>query len=96
MLLQKVVIKKIEPGWFLLENQSTADVFRNSRLVQNIHNYGGGYITIHRNAGKLRDTKEATIKVCGAVWFDEEDITNILYFSMIMDNYSVCYDTEGK
>ena len=57
---------------------------------------GGGYITIHRNAGKLRDTKEATIKVCGAVWFDEEDITNILYFSMIMDNYSVCYDTEGK
>ena len=44
---------------------------------------GGRYITIHCNFVKRRVTKEATLKVCRTVWFDEGAISNIICFISI-------------
>ena len=79
-----------------MDNQYTPEVFSNPHLVQNIRHIRGGYITIHCNSGKLRVTKEATLKGYGMVRFDKSAITNIIYFSNIRDKYPVYYDTEGN
>ena len=60
--MQKGAGKKNKPGWIILENQYTADVFSRSRLVNYIRHSGGLYITIHCNTGKRRRMKEATLK----------------------------------
>ena len=86
----------IKTGWIMMYNQYTSDVFSNPRLVKNIHNEGGCYITIHCDAGKRHVTKEATLKVYGTVWFDEGAIENTLSFIRIREKYPICYDTNGK
>ena len=59
---KKGVMKTVDPLWILLENQSTEDVFSNSRLVHNIRHTQGQYITIHYNVGKFHIMKEDTLK----------------------------------
>ena len=65
-------------------------------MVKNIRYVRGRYITIHCNSGKLRVTKESTLKGYGTVWFDKSSITNIIYFRNIRDKYPVYYETEGN
>ena len=96
VLIQKGTRQKIEMGWILLDNHSTADVFSNSRLVQNICHSGRSYIAFHLNARKCRVMKESILEGYGTVWFDQGAITNILSFSGIGQNYPVRYDTEGN
>ena len=86
MLLQKGGRKKIDPGWILMKNQSTVDVFSNPRMVQSICHIRGRYITTHCNAVKHRVMKEATLKVYRTVWFDEGDIANIISLRIIREN----------
>ena len=95
-MLQKGARKTIEPGWILLENKATSDVFRNPRLVQNIRHARGRYITTCCNSGNCCTTKKSTLKGYGMVWFDEGAIINILSFSTNMENYPVLYDTKGN
>ena len=85
MLLQKGEKKTTKPGWILLDNQYTEDVFSNPHLVQDIRHVGRHYTTIHCNSRKLRVKKKATLKLYRTVWFDEGTITNILYFSNIRE-----------
>ena len=84
----------IDPGWILMENQSTDDVFGNPRLVQNIRHTVGHYITIHCNSVNRRVMEEATLKGYGTAWFDEVAISNILSYSRIRYKYPVHYETE--
>ena len=67
----------------------------NPQLLYNMRHADGRYITIICNAGNLRVMKEAILKGCGAVWFDEGAISNILSFSRIRYNYPFRYDTKG-
>ena len=77
-------------------NQSTSDVFSNPRMAKNICHDRGIYTANHCNPRKRHTTKEATIKGYGVVWFDEGITSNIIYFSRIMENCPVRYETEGK
>ena len=95
-MLKRGVRKTIDPGWILLDNNSTADVLIDPQLVYNIRHVRGGYIKIHQNAGKRRVAKGATLKVYETVWFYEGDIANILSFSSIREKHPVHYDTEGN
>ena len=95
-MLQKGLMKKIDPVWILSENHSTSDVFRNPQMVHNIHQNGGLYIKIYCNNGNHCITKKSTLKGYGTLWFDDGSITNIPSFSSIREKYSIRYDNEGK
>ena len=62
VLLKNGVSKTIGLRWIFPENQYTAGVYSNLRMVNNIRHSGGCYTTIHYNLGKRRVTHEATLK----------------------------------
>ena len=75
----------------MLENNSTAYIFRNHQMVKNIFHAGGRYIMIHCNVRKPRVKKESTLKGYRAAWFDEGAIAKILFLIRIREKYPVRY-----
>ena len=84
----------IDPWWILLDNQSSAVMFSNHWLVQNILHAEGHWIMIHWNCDKLHVMREAILKGYMTIRFDEGAIVNIIYFRRIRDKHPVYYDTE--
>jgi len=75
----------------LLNNQSTVDLFCNSRLVSSIWTINHS-MTIHGNGGSLTTYQKAHVKSYGDVWFNDCVITNVLSLKKVWEKFNVMYD----
>src|SRR5210317_193221 len=80
--------------WFLLDSQSTIDIFCNLSLLNNIETVKNG-ITLQTNAGEIYINKMGNLNGYGKVWCDERAITNILCLNNIKKLYRVTYDSAS-
>jgi hypothetical protein len=86
--------KKVNRAWVLLDNQSTVDVFYNSRLLRNIRK-SDRHMDIHCNAGVMSTSLVGDLPGYGEVWFHKNGIANILSLARVNEKYRVTYNSEG-
>jgi hypothetical protein len=72
----------LPPGWILLDNQSTVNVFSNPRMLRNIRP-AKTTMNINCNAGVTRTKLIGDLPGHGEVWYNPSGIANILSLSKV-------------
>jgi len=84
----------IPDNWILLVSQSTVDMFKNKKLLKNIHDTKKA-LSLNCNTGIAMVKKIGDLLGYGTVWFYEEGISNILSLINIKKKYRVTYDSTA-
>jgi len=83
----------IPDSWILLDSQSSVDVFKNKKLLKNIHDAKNA-LSLHCDAGIAMVNKIGDLPGYGTVWFYEDRISNILSLNNVK-KYWVTYDSTA-
>jgi Zinc knuckle len=83
----------IPATWILLDNQSTVDLFQNSRLLKNIHR-SDRRMSVQCNAGERTTDMVSDLPGYGTVWYHSNSIANILSLMRVARKYRVQFDSE--
>ena len=83
----------LPPGWILLDNQSTVDVFTNRRLLKNIRRAKTNMF-IHCTAGVAKTNLIGDLPGYGTVWYHPNGIANILSLSKVKEKYRVIFYSD--
>jgi len=84
----------IPDSWIHLDSQSTLDLFKNKKLLKNIHDTKKA-LSLHCNARIAMANKVGDLPGYGTVWFYEDGIANILSFNNVKKKYHVTYDSTA-
>jgi hypothetical protein len=76
----------------LLDNQSTASIFCNKDLVDDIYKVDEMMI-LKTNGGDLITDHKAMVKDFGEVWFNPNAVTNIFSMAEMENKYKISYNT---
>lgn len=80
----------------LLDNESTMDLFCNTKLVNDIRP-SQKVISLQSNGGNMKIKMEASITgYHKQVWFSKHAITNIIALSNLIQQYRVTYDSDDQ
>jgi hypothetical protein len=83
----------IPKEWFLLDNQSTIDVFSNASLLSNIRK-SDTWMKIHSTGGITYTNMIGDLAGYGPVWFYESGIANILSLARLrQQGYIITYSS---
>ena len=77
---------RIPDRWILLDSQSTVDMFKNKKLLRNIHDAKKA-LSLHYNSGIAMVNKIGDLPGYGTVWFYEDGIANILSLNNVKKKY---------
>ena len=81
-------------NWILLDNQSTTDIFCNSRILKDIRDTNEN-MTVFTNGGSLTTCKKGFLPGYGLVWYHPDAITNILSLNNVKRKWQVTYESDG-
>ena len=84
---------RIPDKWILLDSQSTVDMFKNKKLLKNIHDAKKA-LSLHCNAIATVNNI-GDLPGYGTVWFYEDGIANILSLNNVKKKYRVTYDSNA-
>ena len=92
-LTQKHQSQMINPNWILLDSESSISVFRNPKLLHNIHHMTDG-VCVYTNGRYQDSTMHGDIPNFGTVWFNLASMANILSLAHVTSVCCVTMDSD--
>ena len=88
---------KISPYWILLDSESTIDIFKDAKLLNNVRTVKkGNEMTCWTNGGKHHTNQVGDVPGYDTVWYNPTSLANILSLARVTRYFRVTMDTHEE